>query len=62
MSDEPKKANGETAARSRPMDDTEAEAIAGGVGGGDADTNPDGSFESALPEGGSITKGPGAGE
>ena len=60
MGEQPKATSGADA-QATPMDDTEAEGIAGGVGG-DADTNPDGSFESTLPEGGTIIKGPGAGE
>ena len=44
-----------------PMDDAEAAGIVGGTGG-DPDTNEDGSFESRLPDGTVIIKGPGAGE
>ena len=57
MSDEQQKASEAPVT----LEDSEAEGVVGGAGG-DADTNPDGSFPSRLPEGGEITKGPGAGE
>lgn len=51
----------EAAAKKGPMEDSEAEGVVGGVHR-DPDTRSDGSFVSRFHGGGSMIKGPGAGE